>query len=75
MAEPFPDLTPALGTIMLRIMSASLDSNTPHETLEKMEAVRRSILAAWPDEVAEARLSTVWQSLPHGGSRALYEKR
>lgn len=75
MAEPFPDLTPALGTIMFRVMSAALDSATPHDTLEKLDAVRRAILAAWPDEVAEARLSTVWQAMPDGGSRALYEKR
>lgn len=70
--EPFPTIEAALGTIMLRVMSETMNSNTDKERMAKLEGVRNSIVALWPDEIKTARERTVWAPGENGGVRALY---
>ena len=72
MAEEFPPLEAALGTLMFRIMSESLTADTPPERMAKLDAVRVALIAAWPDELKVSRERTVWRIHPDGGSQALY---
>lgn len=74
MLEPFPDLVPALGTIFFRIMGEGLTSGTPKDRLDKLEAVRQSLLAAWPDEIEQSRAKTRMVPVESGGVRAMFVK-
>jgi hypothetical protein len=70
---PFPSLEASLGCLMLKMMGETLNFDATPERHAKMEAVRKALLEAWPEEMRIAKERTLFVPNSIGGATAMYD--